>query len=158
MKYALLTLVVSFIITTSVIAEKITPFTPDVSSIAQQLDQDQLLLTKEFGDLNTLEQRVKQERLTFEELDVQTITELNLKADVASALVAVAGADDLPLGIPGFWWGLCLSWIGILLVYLLMEDSPDRKEQVKNAVIGALVGLGVWLLFWILFWASFAVI
>ena len=83
---------------------------------------------------------------------------LSLKADVSGSLLAIAGADDLPLGIPGFWWGFCLSWVGILLVYLLMEDSADRKEQVKKAVIGALVGIGVWIVFWILFWASFAVV
>jgi hypothetical protein len=96
--------------------------------------------------------------LTYDALDNATVSELALKEDVKGALVAVAGADDLPLGIPGFWWGFCLGLIGIQLVYILMEDSPDRKEQTKKALIGALIWVGIWIVFWLLFWASFAVI
>lgn len=51
-------------------------------------------------------------------------------------------ASDAPLGIPGFLWGFCLGWVGILLVYLLMDDSPNRSAQVRSAVWGcATVGI-----------------
>ncbi len=127
---------------------------PTTEQMAEQMALDKLRLTQEFDALSQLETTVKAGNLTYADLDDKTIEALSLMEDVESSLMAVAGAGDTPLGIPGFWWGLCLSWVGILLVYLLMEDSPDRKEQVKKAVIGALVGIGVWLLFWLVVWGS----
>jgi len=46
------------------------------------------------------------------------------------------GPDSL-LGIPPFWWGFLLSWVGILLVYFLTEQN---KEYTKEALIGCVVG------------------
>ncbi len=158
MKHTLLLTLIVSLFATSLLATEKEKFTPNVDDISQQLESDQILLDNEFKSLEQLEDKIKAENLTFDQLDATTIDQLALKEDVKGALVAVAGADDLPLGIPGFWWGFCLSWVGILLVVLLMEDSPDRKEQTKKAIIGALVGIGVWIVFWILFWASFAVI
>ena len=143
---------------TTLIAENNKSVADSPDQISQILKTDRALISEEFSSLDALEQRIKSENLTYVDLDQATVDGLSLKADVSGSLLAIAGADELPLGIPGFWWGFCLSWVGILLVYLLMEDSADRKEQVKKAVIGALVGIGVWIVFWILFWASFAVI
>ncbi len=117
-----------------------------------------MLLEDEFKSLEQLEDKIKAENLTFDQLDETTIDQLALKEDVKGALVAVAGADDLPLGIPGFWWGFCLGLIGILLVYILMEDSPDRKEETKKALIGALIWVGIWILLWIVVLGSSALI
>jgi len=50
------------------------------------------------------------------------------------------GHPDNPLGIPAFWWGFCCSIIGILLVYLTMDEGSERKEQVKNAIYGCAIG------------------
>ncbi len=47
-------------------------------------------------------------------------------------------ADGPPLGIPGFLWGFCLGLIGILIVYLVMSDAPDRKKHVTSALYGCL--------------------
>ncbi len=156
MRYFLFLMMAVF--STSLIAENVKSEAVSPDQISQVLDADRVAIDQEFQSLDALEQRIKSENLIFSDLDAETIAGLSLKEDVHGSLLAVAGADELPLGIPGFWWGFCLSWIGILLVYLLMEDSPDRKDQVKKAVIGALVGIGVWIVFWALFWASWAVI
>ena len=158
MKYILSLIFMVGFFSTTLVAENPKSVADSPDQISQVLKADKATIEHEFEALDALEQRVKSEELTYTDLDQETVESLSLKADVSSSLLAVAGADDVPLGIPGFWWGFCLSWVGILLVYLLMEDSPERKEQTKNAVIGALVGIGVWIIFWILFWASFAVI
>ena len=158
MKHILSLIFMVGLFSTTLIAENAKSVADSPDQISQVLKADKSAINQEFQSLDALEQRIKTENLTYADLDQQTVESLSLKSDVSGSLLAVAGADDLPLGIPGFWWGFCLSWVGILLVYLLMEDSPDRKEQVKKAVIGALVGIGVWIVFWVLFWASFAVI
>ena len=153
MKYTLVVTLLAFVLT-SINANEIDVFKPNVDAISQQLEADQLLMQSEFQSLDALEQKVKTENLTFVDIDPSTIQELSLKEDVRGSLVAVAGADDLPLGIPGFWWGFCLGLVGILLVYILMEDSPERKEQTKKAVIGALIWVGIWLLLWLVVFGS----
>lgn len=57
-----------------------------------------------------------------------------------------ANQGDLPV-LPAFWWGCILGALGILIVYLITEDS----EQTKSALWGCLVAGGVYVLFWI-FW------
>jgi hypothetical protein len=158
MKYFLSSILMVGILSTNLIAENSKSIADSPDQISEVLKADKIVIDQEFQSLEALEQRIKSENLKFSDLEESTVSSLALKEDVHGSLLAVAGADELPLGIPGFWWGLCLSWVGILLVVLLMEDAPDRKEQTKNAIIGALVGIGVWIIFWVLFWASFAVI
>lgn len=58
------------------------------------------------------------------------------------------GHPDNPLGIPGFWWGFCLGWVGALIIYLTMDEGSDRKEQVKNAIYGCIASVLIWGLVW----------
>jgi hypothetical protein len=145
------------LLSTTLHAENIKP-AASADQISKVLIDDKSSLAQEFESLNALEAKIKAENLTFSDLDAKTVSSLSLKEDVQGSLVAVAGADDLPLGIPGFWWGFCLGLVGILLVYILMEDSPDRKEETKKALIGALIWVGVWILLWILVLGSAAVL
>ncbi len=50
------------------------------------------------------------------------------------------GPDEL-LGIPPFWWGFVLSWVGILVVYFLTDKN---KEYTKEALIGCVVNALIW--------------
>lgn len=52
-----------------------------------------------------------------------------------------ANADGMPI-LPAFWWGCILSWVGILVVYLITQDS----DQTKSALWGCLIGAGAWLI------------
>ena len=51
-----------------------------------------------------------------------------------------AGPDSL-FGIPPFWWGFVLSWVGILVVYFLTDKS---NEYTKEALIGCVVSALLW--------------
>jgi hypothetical protein len=54
-------------------------------------------------------------------------------------------ADEPALGISGYIWGACLSWVGILVVYLVLDDASEafRKAEVKKAVIGCAISAAV---------------
>ncbi len=54
---------------------------------------------------------------------------------------------DGPAGIPSFLWGCVLSWVGILVVYLVTQDG----DETKKALFGCLAGAGVWLVFYIVY-------
>ena len=149
-----LILMVGFLSTT-LHAEDTKP-TASADQISKVLMDDKSSLEQDFESLNALEAKIKAENLTFKDLDASTVSSLSLKEDVQGSLVAVAGADDLPLGIPGFWWGFCLGLVGILLVYILMEDSPDRKEETKKALIGALIWVGIWIILWLVVFGTAA--
>ena len=143
------------LLSTTLHAEDTKP-TANADQIAKVLIDDKSSLEQDFESLNALEEKIKAENLTFKDLDANTVSSLSLKEDVQGSLVAVAGADDLPLGIPGFWWGFCLGLVGILLVYILMEDSPERKEETKKALIGALIWVGIWILLWLVVFGTAA--
>ena len=48
-----------------------------------------------------------------------------------------------PLGIPSFLWGCVLSWVGILVTYLVTDGD---KHETKQALIGCVVGGAFWVL------------
>lgn len=53
------------------------------------------------------------------------------------------GADEPPLGIPGFVWGFCFGLIGLVIVYVAMEKGSAREKEAKNAMYGCLAGSAV---------------
>ncbi len=50
--------------------------------------------------------------------------------------------DDKTLGIPGFIWGCCLNWVGILVVYLVGKDPQQTKQAIFGCIVGSLLGIG----------------
>jgi hypothetical protein len=52
-------------------------------------------------------------------------------------------AFEPPLGIPSFLWGCVLSWVGILVTYLVTDGD---KQETKQALIGCVVGGAFWVL------------
>ena len=63
----------------------------------------------------------------------------NQNNQLAGTLNIATGMDDEPaLGITGYVWGACLGLLGILAVYLILDDSSKdyRQSEVKKAAIG----------------------
>lgn len=123
---------------------------PGIDESAFVLDQD--ALNSAMQELNELESYLEQnEGVTYQDL-VASESSLILNVSESSFPMGMGGDYDDILGIPPFFWGCVLGWIGVLLVYLMSED----KGFVKKAVIGALVSTGVAIIIYILAFASAA--
>jgi hypothetical protein len=118
-----------------------------VVTAAEPINFDAKNIDSEFEQLNKVEKFVQNnEGTTLDNLKSQNselLTDINLEADTASAVAA----SDLPAGIPAFWWGCVLSWVGLILVYVLTDKD---SAQTKKALMGCLVGAGVWVIYYVL--------
>ncbi len=94
---------------------------------------------------DVLDQMVSATYATINELDLSTPVLANFKAESSSMMMQ----EDV-LGIPAFWWGCVLGWVGILIVYLVTED----KEAAKKALWGCLVGSAVGIIFYFVLWGA----
>lgn len=61
---------------------------------------------------------------------------------------------DGPIGIPSFLWGCILGWIGILIVYLVTEDTEETKKALWGCITSAVTGCLVYVIFWALVWGG----
>ena len=105
------------------------------------------LIDMEMSALNQLNDAIVVEGLTYETAVAKYPSEMEtVSATVADGIFS--GDKNSPLGIPGFWWGFCLSWVGLLLVYLMMDEGSGRKSQVKNALWGCVIGTLIWGFSW----------
>jgi hypothetical protein len=113
---------------------------------AEPINFDAQNIDAEFEQLNKIEKFVQNnEGTTLDNLKSQNselLTDISIEADSAS----VVASSDLPAGIPAFWWGCVLSWVGLILVYVLTDKD---SAQTKKALMGCLVGAGVWVIFYV---------
>lgn len=104
-------------------------------------------LDREFDGLNQLEQTAAERNATYSDLAAENNTLLkSLSADrdlSASLLGAAAPSDDRLLGIPGFLWGFCFGLIGVVLVYVAIDDADAKKREGKSALIGCAVAYAI---------------
>lgn len=118
-----------------------------VATAAEPINFDAQNIDAEFEQLNKIEKFVQNnEGTTLDNLKSQNselLSNINLEADAAS----VVASSDLPAGIPAFWWGCVLSWVGLILVYVLTDKD---SAQTKKALMGCLVGAGVWVIYYVL--------
>lgn len=118
-----------------------------VATAAEPINLDAKNIDAEFEQLNKIEKFVQNnEGTTLDNLKSQNselLTDINIEADAAS----VVASSDLPAGIPAFWWGCVLSWVGLILVYVLTDKD---NAQTKKALMGCLVGAGVWVIYYVL--------
>lgn len=103
--------------------------------------------TTEFEQLNKIEKYVESSGATLEEMQSNNSALLK-DLTIAPDSTAAFAVDELPLGIPAFWWGCVLTLLGVILVYVLTDKD---KDQTKKALYGCLVTGGVYLLY-IIFW------
>jgi hypothetical protein len=101
-------------------------------------------INTEFAQLNELEQFVNaNEGITLEEINPSNplVQNVNNSSDILGILSTLRG--DAPLGIPSFVWGLCLSWVGVLVVYFVADD----RDETKKAFTGCAVNAGLYIIF-----------
>lgn len=132
----LLTLLALFMTSTVVMANS-SEFTYDAAHVENSLEK--LNLLEEMHKSNPSE--------SFESL---TSNEAFEGVSISKATISsFANAGDMPL-LPAFWWGCILGAIGILLVYLITQDT----DQTKSALWGCLVAAGVYVVFWLILLAT----
>jgi hypothetical protein len=115
------------------------------------LEDGKASISMEIADLEAIEKIILNEGLTYDELALK-YPELVANANIASESEEDGIFDkssDSPLGIPGFWWGFCLGWVGMLVVYLTMDSGSDRKEQVMNALWGCIISSVIGTIFYL---------
>ena len=112
------------------------------------LSLDEQALDQAMAELNLLDDYLNEnEGVTFSDLQNMGSELIANFTDVAAPMGA-SQEGDLPLGIPAFWWGCILGWVGLLLVYIFTDND---KEQVKKAFNGCLIGTGVSVLLYVLY-------
>lgn len=123
-----------------------TETTPAVAE-SQVMTFNEQAVNAEFEKLNKLEEYVaSHEGVTIEDVKETELTQdLKLDTNTTNSLAV----DELPLGIPAFWWGCVLGLLGVLIVYLV---SDKDKDATKKALYGCLVGVGVYLVFWVVYY------
>lgn len=114
-------------------------------------------ISQELGELNNINNLVIENEYDYEALNANhaaLVAENKLSSRAAAGIFE--GHPDNPLGIPGFWWGFCLGWVGMLIMYLTMDEGSARKEQVKNALYGCIIMTVLWTVLWFVAFATAA--
>lgn len=112
---------------------------PSIDESVFELDES--VLGFAMVELNKLNDYITQnEGVTYEDLKVLE-SALIVNVSNSSAPLGMANENESPLGIPAFFWGCFLGWVGILLVYMITDND---KEQVKKALNGCLIAGGVY--------------
>jgi hypothetical protein len=129
-----------------------------VNPPASAMFQDNLSrFDQSFDQLNQLEQTVEQTGQTYSQLAADNNALLENVAynnDISNALLGSAGDGDRLLGIPGFFWGFCLGILGIILVYVAIDDAGAKKREVKQAIIGCAIWSVLWVVLYFGLWAA----
>ena len=123
-----------------VVSATTTPVKP-----AEKMNQTKQVVTDQLFKLQEIDRILEAENLTYSQL-AEKYPDLLEETPVAPVMEegVFDKVADSPLGIPGFWWGFCLGWVGMLIVYLMMDEGQDRKDQVKNALYGCLAWTVIW--------------
>jgi hypothetical protein len=113
-------------------------------------------IEQDFSGLNALEQVVTDRDATYEQLAAENnelLGNVTAQNDLGASLLGSNAPDERLLGIPGFWWG-CLGLIGVVLVYVAIDDPVAKKREGRQALIGCLVWTALWTLVYLLLWSS----
>jgi hypothetical protein len=110
---------------------------------ANPFQDDLSRFDKEFSGMTQLEQLVDARNASYTELAAEQhplLSNVTSDHDIAASLLgSVAPDGETLMGIPSFWWGFCLSWIGLLLIYTAIEGDARQREG-KKAILGCLIG------------------
>jgi hypothetical protein len=112
---------------------------------SEKVNKEKQVVTDQLFKLQEIDKIIETENLTYEQL-AEKYPDLLEETPVTPTIEEgiFDKTPDSPLGIPGFWWGFCLGWIGMLIIYLSMDEGQDRKDQVKNALYGCIAWAVIW--------------
>ena len=138
MKRVLLILVTGMFVSAFAFANSADLFSYDVNQVDQEMSQLQTL--ENFVSVNpgvTL--------TGMQQAENDLLNDLNLTRGEFGGIANLGG--EPALGIPGFLWGCILGPVGILIVYLVAEDSTETKK----AIWGCVTWGGIQVIWWIIY-------
>lgn len=122
---------------------------PDVDETVFELDET--TLNSAMSQLNELEEYLLQhEGTTYNDLALAN-SDLIINLSDAAAPMGMDQSGEAPLGIPAFFWGCVLGWVGLLVVYIVTDND---KPQVKKAFTGCLVSTAVSIVVYVVAYSS----
>lgn len=105
----------------------------------------------DFDQINKIEKYVNEHPgTTYQQLkseNSELLKDISIHEEDHANFVLV---DSDTLGIPPFWWGFCLGFWGILIVYII---SDNDKSATKKALNGCLTMGGLFAAFYIILFA-----
>lgn len=109
---------------------------------------DEAAFYDEFQEVEALENYLTVNNATYAE--VEGINDALLTNVSSSSIIPLAPevAEGPVLGIPSFLWGCALSWVGLLIVYLMAEDTAETKKALWGCILGTLLWGGSSFLFY----------
>jgi hypothetical protein len=105
-------------------------------------------LDQEFDQINKIEKYVNEHPGTtldyLKSEDSELIKNISISEEIGSNIALV---ENDTMGIPPFWWGFCLGFWGIIIVYIISDnDKSASKKALQGCITAAGVYLGVYLI------------
>lgn len=121
---------------------------------------DQNKVNAEMNQLSKVENYVSTHNgVTLEQLKAEN-NDIVSGVNLTESTFTLSALTEGPLGIPSFIWGCVLSWVGILITYLVTQDSEETKKALYGCLIGSVGGFLLYIIFVVLilgnaaFWAA----
>jgi hypothetical protein len=140
MKKVLLTLLTGLFVSVFAMANNSDLFSYDENQVSQEMSQLQAL--EDFVAVNP--------GVTLSNLQTENnalVNDLNLANGEFGGIGSMSG--EPALGIPSFLWGCVLSWVGVLVVYLVTDQD---KSETKKAFMGCIVGALAYTVFYVIYY------
>jgi hypothetical protein len=99
-------------------------------------------LEREMADLQQLETIVSARNATYSQLAAEAnplLAAVSPNYTAGAALLGSAAPDERLLGIPGFFWGCCFGTLGVILVYVAVDDPAAKKREGRQAMVGCAI-------------------
>lgn len=122
-----------------------------MASTADHFVYDQGEVENSMLQLNNLESFVNaNEGITYAEVAADR-SDLLVNISDIPFMTMTDGEKNPALGIPSFLWGCCFGAIGILIVYLVSEDTEETKKALWGCLASCVAYGVVYVAYWIFF-------
>jgi len=111
------------------------------SEIQSVTEFDESEIYAAFADVSALDQYLAQNNnKSYTEVSQENAT-LVSGISTTTTLPFSASSDELVLGIPSFLWGCVFGWVGLLVVYLVLENKVQTKKALTGCVVSTAVSV-----------------
>lgn len=116
------------------------------SNANELFSYDRASVEQSMSNLTALEVIVETENVSLEQLRT---AEPELSRNLVYGERYFSSVFESPLGLPSFLWGCLLGVFGILLVYIITQDSEETKKALWGCVVGSLAGCVIYIAYYI---------